>query len=236
MKRFPTIAAGTMLALSLVSSGPVEAQTSRSSPGAKFVNRILTGGPHWASVDGFDVAGVKLGMTPEEARRALTSAGFVPPATDPTQDAWSAVVSRRVVERIGGKVNGAKIPMFTRARGLQGETVEVWYAATKDGARVSSIDLRMPTRRMERAAFTASVMDKYGRPTVNESARVLYCTKGEDSCLTYQNKLLPYLSVESSYALHSVKLAEGRRYGEDLKASTAAAVEAAAPKNAKASF
>ena len=201
-----------------------------------MINRLLTGGPRWAPVSTFDVAGVKLGMTPEETRTALKGAGFSPQATDPMQDAWSAVVSGRAAERIGGKVEDGKVPMFTRASGPQGETVEIWYAATPEGARATSIEYMMPTKRMERAAFAAGIAVKYGRPTVEETARGLYCTKGEGSCLTYQNKALPHLLTESSYSVHSVKLTEGEQYRNELKSRTAAAVEAAAPKNAKASF
>jgi len=126
--------------------------------------------------------------------------------------------------------------MLTRASGPQGETVEVWYAATENGARATSIEYIVPTTRMERSTFAAGVSAKYGRPTMEEKSRGLYCTTGEGSCLTYQNRVLPRLLVESSYALHSVKLTEGAGYRDELKARTAAAVEAAAPRNAMASF
>jgi len=103
MKTLPTTAAGTLLMLVLVSTSPADAQASIDSPGAKFINRLLTGGPRWTPVSTFDVAGVRLGMTPQEARTALKGAGFSLQATDPMQDAWSSVVSRRAAERGAGK-------------------------------------------------------------------------------------------------------------------------------------
>jgi len=236
MKTITSLAQGAMLLLAMTSSGPAGAQAHPDSVGAQFFNKLLYGGPRWAPVDTFDVAGARLGMSPEEARTALKAAGFSAPATDPTQDSWSSMVSRRRAERIGGKVDETKIAMFTRAGGPQGEQVEVWYAATEDGARATSIEYTVPTKRMERATFTSGVSAKYGRPTVQEAARSLYCTKGEGSCQTYQNKALPHLQTEIDYSVYVVKLTEGGTYDRDLKARMAAAIEAAAPRDAKASF
>lgn len=236
MKLPSTVAHCAMLMLALGSATTVAAQAPADSPAAKLIDRLLTGGPRWAPVGTFDVAGVKLGMTPEETRAALKAGGFTPQATDPTQDSWTSVVSRRIAERIPGKVDEAKVPMFTRAGGAQGEQVEVWYTATPEGARATSIEYTMPTNRMERAAFVAGVSAKYGRPTTEDPVHGLYCTRGESSCVTYGNRVLPHLLTESSYSVHSIKLMEGMRYGDELKARSAAAVEAAAPRNAKASF
>lgn len=236
MKMPSTVAYGAMFTLALGSTTPVAAQARADSPAAKLIDRLLTGGPRWASVSTFDVAGVKLGMTPEETRSALKAGGFTPQATDPTQDSWASVVSRRIAERIPGEVDETKVPMFMRAGGPQGEQVEVWYTATPEGARATSIEYTMPTNRMERAAFVASVSAKYGRPTAEDPVHGLYCTKGEASCVTYGNRNLPHLLTESSYSVHSIKLMEGSRYGDELKARTAAAVEGMVPKNAKASF
>ncbi len=236
MKLPSTVACGAMFTLALGSAAPVAAQARADSPAAKLIDRLLTGGPRWASVSTFDVGGVKLGMTPEETRSALKAGGFTPQATDPTQDSWTSVVSRRIAERIPGKVDETKVPMFTRAGGPQGEMVEVWYTATPEGARATSIEYTMPTNRMVRAAFVTSVSAKYGRPTAEDPVHGLYCTKGEANCETYGNRYLPHLLTESSYSVHSIKLVEGMRYGDELKARTAAAVEAAAPRNAKASF
>lgn len=225
-----------VLLLAMTPSGPAEAQAHPDSVGARFFNKLLYGGPRWAPVDTFDVAGVRLGMSPEQARAALKAAGFSAPATDPTQDSWSSLVSRRRAERIGGKVDETKVVMFTRAGGPQGEQVEVWYAATEKGARATSIEYTVPTKRMERATFASGVSAKYGRPTVQEAARSLYCTKGEGSCQTYQNKALPHLQTEIDYSVYAVKLTEGGAYDQDLRTRMSAAIEAAAPRNAKASF
>lgn len=212
------------------------AQFPGDTQAAALVNKLLGAHPRSAPVATFAVAGVSLGMSPAEARAALTKAGFTPQAEDPMQDAWSAVVSQRAAERVGGRVEQAKVPMFTVAEGSQGERVEVWYAATETGAKAASVKYLMPTNRMERAAFKSSATAKYGRPTFEDPTRALYCTKGEQTCTSWQNQELPYLSVESSFANHEIDLLQGQRYGAEMKMRMAAAVEAAAPKNAKASF
>lgn len=225
--------AGACLAMTATAS--LDAQAYDNSPAAKLVDKLL-GGPRWGSVATFDVAGVTLGMTPDEARAVLRKARFVPASDDPAQDAWSAVVSQRVAGRIGGTVDQTKVPMFTRAKGAQGETVEVWYAATQDGAHVTEVKYRMPTARMDRTEFMKATLAKYGRPTVQEGLRSIYCTKLEKICASYENKALPYLVVEPDYNLFVIDLMMGQRYQDERKASLSAAIETAAPKNAKASF
>jgi hypothetical protein len=214
---------------------PARAQVYDGSVSAKLYDKVF-GGPRWAPVSTLDVGGVTLGMTPDQARAALRDAGIVPNAEDPMQDAWSAVVSQRAAERMGGTVDHLKVPMFTRAKGAQGETVEVWYAATREGPRASSVKYQMPTARMGKAAFLTGVAKKYGRPTFQEAAKGIWCSKPEKVCASYVNQQLPTLIVESSHTFHEVDLTIGRLYRDEQKASTAAAVEATAPKDAKASF
>ncbi|MEH3036158.1 MAG: hypothetical protein PGN23_06660 [Sphingomonas adhaesiva] len=221
--------------LAAAAASPSFAQVYDGSTAARLMDKVL-GGPRWGSVADFDVAGVRLGMTPEEARAALRKGGLVPAAEDPQQDAFGAVVSRRAAERGGAGADRGTVPMFTMARGVQGETVEVWYAAARDGARVTQVKYLMPTNRMEAAAFSRSVEAKYGRPTFRQGAQGFYCTKPERVCAGYASKVLPYLVADTGSVHHGLDLQMGEEYRAELKAETAAAVEAAAPKNAKASF
>lgn len=222
--------------LAALPSAPLAAQVYDDSPMAKAVDKLI-GGPRWGSVSTFDVAGVRLGMTPDEARAGLRRAGFVPKAQDPEQDSFASVVSQRAVERIGGSADRTKVPMFTTAKGSQGESVEVWYAATRDGARATEVKYVMPADRMTGSAFSQGVVAKYGKPTFAQGSQSIYCTKPEKVCASYASLQLPYLTAEPNPSSnHVVDLRMGRRYDDGLKAERAAAVEATAPKNAKASF
>jgi hypothetical protein len=82
------------------------------------------------AVADFDIAGVKLGMTPEQVRPALVRAGFKPRASDPSQDSWETRIAAEVAKRRAQTRPAAtKVPTFTMATGPRGEHLEIWYHA-----------------------------------------------------------------------------------------------------------
>jgi hypothetical protein len=101
-----------------------------------------------------DIAGIRLGMTPEQVRPALVRAGFTPRPSDPDQDAWDARVAAEVGKRRPGtRSTASKVPMFTMARGPRGEHLEIWYYAGPSGPIASSIKFQIPADQMTGAAF-----------------------------------------------------------------------------------
>jgi hypothetical protein len=196
--------------------------------------------PAPAALTDVDIAGVKLGMTPEQVRGALVRAGFTPRASDPDQDSWEARVAAEVAKRRPGTLSKAKkVPMFTMASGPRGEHVEIWYHAGPSGAVASSIKFQVPTDQMTAAAFYEGVLGKYGRPTSRPYGKdMLYCSPGEAAarCVTGGNKLKTYLQAESGYSFHSLYLAHGTEASDASKAAFQAEVERRAPKDARPSF
>ena len=192
------------------------------------------------AVADLDIAGVRLGMTPEQVRPALVRAGFTPRASDPDQDSWEGRIAAEVARRRQGTRSAAsKVPMFTMARGPRGERVEIWYYGGPSGATASSIKFQIPADQMTAAAFYQGVLEKYGRPTVRPFGKdMLYCSAGEPagSCVTFGNKRKTYLHAESGYKIHSLYLAEGADASEARKAAFSAEVERRAPKDARPSF
>jgi hypothetical protein len=192
------------------------------------------------AVGQLDIAGVKLGMTPEQVRPALVRAGFMPRASDPDQDSWEGRIAAEVAKRRPGtRSTATKVPMFTMARGPRGEHVEVWYYSSPSGAAASSIKFEIPADQMTAAAFYNGVLEKYGRPTVRPFGKdMLYCSAGEPagSCVSLGNKRKTYLHAESGYKNHSLYLAEGADAAEARKAAFWAEVERRAPKDARPSF
>lgn len=224
--------------LSVTVAGGAQAQASPNAPLPRLLNKLFwpEKKPTWSPVSTVDVAGVKLGMSPEQVRAALKAGGFTPRATDPDQSSWSAMVADKLAERGVAVTDRTKVPMFTMASGPQGEHVEVWYAATRQGAQVSSVKYLLPTNRMERAAFLTGVKNKYGQPTTEDRVNSLYCSAGEQSCVTYQNKQLPHLMASVGYSNYEVFLRNGTKFSDDYRAEMASAIEAGAPKRAKATF
>jgi hypothetical protein len=192
------------------------------------------------AVSHLDIAGVKLGMTPEQVRPALVRAGFTPRASDPDQDSWEGRIAAEVAKRRPGTRSTAKkVPMFTMARGPRGEHLEIWYHSGPAGAKASTIKYQVPADQITGSAFYEGVLVKYGRPTVRSFGKdMLYCSAGEPaaSCVTLGNKQKPYLHAESGYKIHTLYLAEGADASEARKGAFRAEVERRAPKDARPSF
>ncbi len=225
--------------VAVIASTAVDAQVPARGPAQDAINNLLD--PiRWAPIDTFDLAGVRLGMTPQEARAALVAKGFKPRVEDPTQQSWAARVSERVATRRGGRIDSSTVTGFTMAGGPQGERIEVWYAATKVGARVANVNYTIPSDRMEAQAFLSGVTSKYGKPSFTERTKRFYCSKGRDSrasCWHLGDTAdRPGLLAATEFALHSISLTEGSSTSDARKQQLAAEVEAAAPKDAKASF
>jgi hypothetical protein len=193
-----------------------------------------------AAVADLDIAGVKLGMTPEQVRPALVRAGFTPRASDPDQDSWEGRIATEVAKRRPGTRSMAKkVPMFTMARGPRGEHLEIWYYSGPSGPTASSIKFEIPAHQMRAAAFYQGVLEKYGRLTVRPFDKdMLYCSANEPaaSCVTLGNKRKAYLHAETGHAIHSLYLAEGADAAEAHKTAFWAEVERRAPKDARPSF
>jgi hypothetical protein len=187
-----------------------------------------------------DIAGVKLGMAPDQVRLALVRAGFTPRVSDPDQDSWERRIAAEVARRRPGTPStGSKVPIFTMARGPRGEHLEIWYYAGPSGATASSIKFQIPADQITAVAFYQGVLEKYGRPTVRPFGKdMVYCSAGEPaaSCVTLGNKRKTYLHAESGYKIHSLYLAEGTDASEAHKAAFWAEVERRAPKDARPSF
>ncbi|MBP2513820.1 hypothetical protein [Sphingomonas sp. PvP018] len=228
-----------MAAVAVLASTAADAQVPARGPAQDAINNLLD--PiRWAPIETFDVAGVRLGMTPQEARAALVSKGFTPRATDPSQPSWAALVSERVADRRGGRSDASTVARFTMAEGPQGEHIEVWYAPTRAGARVANVTYTIPSNRMEAQAFLDSVTSKYGKPSFTERTKRFYCSRGRDSrasCWRLGDTAnRPGLLASSEFAVRTIDLTEGSDTADARKQQLAGEVEAAAPKDAKASF
>jgi hypothetical protein len=187
-----------------------------------------------------DIAGVRLGMTPEQVRAALVRAGFTPRATDPDQDSWDTRIAQEVAKRRPDtRAAARKVPMFTMASGPRGEHLEIWYSAGPSGARASTIKFEISAEQMTAAAFYRGVFEKYGPPTTRGFSKdLLYCSPGEAaaSCASSENKRKPYLHAESDHTLHSLYLAQGTEASYAWKTAFWAEVERRAPRDARPSF
>ena len=122
-------------------------------------------------VENFDVAGVKLHMTPEEARHALAAKGFSV-SDDSMGDSWSAQVSAEAGKYANTPKYYTRAVRYTNAEGPESQKVEVSYEVLEEGSFVKEVRYSLPA---ERGKFIELVKSKYGRPTRDGLGVWRYC-------------------------------------------------------------
>jgi hypothetical protein len=124
--------------------------------------------------------------------------------------------------------------MFTMANGPRGEHLEVWYAATPDGARSGSISLTVREDQITPAAYRSQVLGKYGAPTKSGwGEQLLYCSKGEINCVPWQNKKKAYLDAFAAGAPMKIFLTTGTDAQDAAEADYRKALDARALQDAR---
>lgn len=197
----------------------------------------LTNAQTLDNVAEFDVAGVKLGMSHDQAVVALKGNNFAI-TSDTQQKDWEARLADEMQKR-GYKGNrDGRVAGFTRAMGPQNESINVSYAVTPEGARVSSVDYNARPARVTKDAFTAGLRKKYGEPTADHGARKMYCMRGEKTCTPlFGTDELPHMKVEMDpYLLYSITLYEGKQRRSLRHNQFASALNDRAPKSSTTSF
>ena len=185
----------------------------------------------------FDVAGVKLGMTHDQVVTALEEKGFSISSTSEQKD-WDAQLADEMKKRGYDESSNGRVAGMTRVKGSQDESIDVWYAATPEGARVANINYHAKPERITADAFRAGLRSKYGEATTDNGARKIYCTLGEKTCNPlFGPKELPHLKVQMDPALlYSIDLIEGREARSRRRAQFSSALEARAPKSSQTTF
>lgn len=185
----------------------------------------------------FDIAGVRLGMTPTQARAAMTASGFRPPAVDPETESWEGLIAEAVAKRRNQTAKRSVMPMSTMAQGPAKQRLEVWYAASPAGPLVASIKYSVASDQVTGALFRERLTAKYGPPTQTGWGKtLLWCSFGERRCLPYGNRDQPYLSGEPGFDLHTLTVNEGELVGSQRSAALRAEIDRRAPPTAPTNF
>jgi hypothetical protein len=137
-------------------------------PAPKIRSNIYNGD----QVRAFDIAGVRLLMSPSEARTALQSRGYnIQVQMNETNWENSVVneLTRRNPNSNSRSHSGGALSAFI-AQAPSGEKVSVWFKAASDtpeGVRVSGVVIGFTDGRFDMAAVRRAVLLKYGPPTVD---------------------------------------------------------------------
>jgi hypothetical protein len=182
----------------------------------------------------FDVAGVRLGMTPAEVREALVAKGYSL-SDDHMYRSWEA----RVAEEAGKYANTPKISTravgSTSAEGPEYQRVEVSYEVSPRGSLVSRVVYSRPGSQGD---IRPMVIQKYG-PASNVGVMSLGYLSSKDDQKPYfmGDSSLPSLYVyHSNTGRSSINLDYGQIARLRHEAEFAAAVKVIAPKYGEPSF
>lgn len=197
-----------------------------------------------ASVSQFDVAGVRLGMTPQQARAALQQSGYQVRDNDglPSRT-WEERIQAAALEKQGK--SSYEVPK-TATKNFVGtkerrQTIQVSLSAKPEGMRVTKVVYGTPGDEILKNDYDANVRQKYGPPTFDRSSQLtkIWCSAGESNCslLTFLKR--PHLKSTLLYnnSAHELELigtdeAEEARH----KALFVAEVERRAPRTRETAF
>lgn len=198
-----------------------------------------------------DVAGVRLGMSAETARAALTKAGYSIPATNGISygPSFGALVRSEAARR---RTGAAQSPAMTdrvvtklQGYGPNRETITVNLVVTPSGgSSVTDVHLTMPQDVMTGYAFLRQVTAKYGQPDGrrDQGMTLAWCTAplkpvcGSITPFQRRPEALPNLTASMIYNDNTIRLADGTEQERERERTFAAAVERAAPKTDRAAF
>lgn len=192
----------------------------------------------YANVRAMDVAGVRLGMSPAEARAALIAKGMTPKAKDEMNLSWDSLVEIKAASRNGTPIpKSSFVPGHTVATGPAGEYIYVSYGQTPTGSEVSAVTYSIPSDRIDQNVYVQGVMRKYGAASFAGKAHWRYCTSGDDKCPTIGGApTLAYLFVYAGYNGNRLRLEEGPLATRAREKAIELAALAKLPKASKPSF
>ena len=203
------------------------AALAASTPAVAAKERIV-------DVTALDVAGVRLGMTPSEARVGLEAAGFNV-SDDQTGPSWTA----RIAEEAGKYVNTPRDTTrgthYTYAEGPDFQTVEVSYDVGPRGSRVRKVKY---TRPADRGNILPTAIAKYGEPTVRRLNGLRYCSAAKECNDSFMSDM-PSASIEAHQSNTSrsfIIMSQGDAADGASKATFDKAVRDIAPNYGKAAF
>lgn len=235
----------------------IERIAARKSAPATIASDTMTkqdvGGAAAAPASTFplDVAGVRLGMSADAARAALTKAGYSIPATNGISygPSFAASVRAEAARRQTGAATSPAMAdrVVTKLEGYgpTREAITVSLVALPAGdSNVTDVHLRIPQDVMTGDAFLRQVSAKYGQPDgkKDQGMTLAWCTAplkpvcGSITPFQRRPEALPNLTASVIYNDNTIRLADGTDQDRERERAFAAAVERAAPKTDRAAF
>ncbi|KTW12359.1 hypothetical protein NS258_10465 [Sphingomonas sanguinis] len=192
-----------------------------------------------------DVAGIRLGDTPQQVKAALQQAGYKVNETRKTE----SFAQRVAVEVANRKGLAAPNPTYAGigtiiAIGPHQERADIQFAQIAGGDSVSRIEVTIPGTAMGEAAMKAQLTAKYGKPDAVKDQGLTWhwcAPQAAKICgMTYTGGELdtawPTLRGSTAMGTNSIILEAGTDADRRLKQAFEAAILARAPKTDRAAF
>lgn len=126
----------------------------------------------------FDVAGIRLGMTPAEVRQALAASGYKVTNVG-EQNSFDTEVRKQVA--FTSTFKWINVPLFIKAEGRNQQTLSVDFVALPEGPKTSKIEYSMGSPDMSSEAFAGQISRKYGAASADDSGTLqVWCAGGEE--------------------------------------------------------
>lgn len=127
----------------------------------------------------FDVAGLRIGMTPDEVKGTLMRGGYTIERTG-TQLSFDTEVRQQAQGKVVPSQN--LVPGHMTAKAPHAQELFIDFIALPEGPRLSSVRFEMTTPDMTPGAFAAQVVRKYGDTAMqSDGDRLLWCA-APDGC------------------------------------------------------
>lgn len=192
-----------------------------------------------------DVAGIRLGDTPQQVKAALQQAGYKVTETRKTE----SFAQRVAVEVANRKGLAAPNPAYAGisniiAMGPHQERADIQFAQITSGDSVSRVEVTIPGTAMGDAAMKAQLTARYGKPDAVKDQGLTWhwcAPQAAKICgMTYTGGELdtawPTLRGSTAMGINSIILEAGTDADRRLSQAFEAAVLARAPKTDRAAF
>jgi hypothetical protein len=188
---------------------------------------------------GWDIAGIRLSMTPAQVASAMKAAGYALEFQSKGRS-WQGEVANSVSRLRSIRIpEGAKVIRSEDYRKGQ-ELVNVLYAPGEAGPYAANVQYSVSNNAISVVDFKVSAVKKYGKPTIDLGARLAYCSSPEQNCFrSTQSSViqLPSLVVTVSGALaRGVRLQQGLRADRAFEVAISSEAERLYPKKDKPSI
>lgn len=185
-----------------------------------------------------DVAGIRIGMTPDQVMKAASAAGYSRVETR-MQEGWGYQVRQEEQNRNLPRLfpaSTAQVHGSETYRGSGSQRLAVDYTSTPRGAYVYSVRYSANMAETPWETMKARTRAKYGRESYATASQLVFCSQGETKCSAFGLYVLPTVDLDFMPGSSWLTLSQGSRYRDAYQRAINADVDRLHPKNDRPAF